>query len=87
MFFMLTLVLSSEHRAGAQGWGWDMEDPIPQSLGLVSRLTSQAVCTPVLQTSEALLSLVLGTELRVVLKSCAERCPKSGTQPRGLSVT
>ena len=41
---------------------------------------------PVLQTSEALLSLVLGTELRVVQKSCAERCPKSGTQPRGLSV-
>ena len=41
---------------------------------------------PVLQTSEALLSLVLGTELRVVQKSCAEHCPKSGTQPRGLSV-
>ena len=41
---------------------------------------------PVLQTSEALLLLVVGTKLRVVQKSCAESYPESGTQPRGPSV-
>ena len=37
--------LSSEHRENAPSWGGNMEDSIQQSLGLVSRLTSQAVST------------------------------------------
>ena len=35
------MVPSSEQRASAQAWVWDMEDPIQQSLGLVSRLMFQ----------------------------------------------
>ena len=87
MFLILTVVPSSEHRAGAQSWGWDREDPSQQSLGLVSRLTSQAVNTQFCKCLKPLLPLVVGTELRVVQRSCAENCPDSGTRPKGLRVT
>ena len=84
---MLTVVLPSEHRAGAKDWGLDVEEPIQQSLGPISRPPSQTVCAQFCKHLRPPLPLVVGTELKTVLKFCEESFPDSGTQSRGLSVT
>ena len=56
-------------------------EPSPPEPWACQQMSHPDCLCPVLQISEALLPLVVGTELRAMQKPCAENCPSSGHSP------
>lgn len=82
---MLTVVPPPEHSPGAQAWTWDAEDPIQQSLGPISKLTSQAVCVQFCKHQRSLFWL-WAQNWWLCQNLVKKVLPASGTQLRRLSV-
>ena len=84
LFLTLTVIPSSEYRAGSQPWVWDVGNPSSRALNPSAGHPPQ-VCTQLCKHWVPL-PLVEGTELSVVPKSYEESFPNSEKQPKGLSV-